>query len=126
MYRRGKVIFRNQSIRCVWVTEKAAWFYSPIDFVKACKETRNPGRYWSDQKRRKKIISNELYANCVKLRLDSKDGKKMPTDMVTPLILEKIGLCVGLAGNHNFNLWINHLKIWSTVKDSWITHRKMN
>lgn len=125
MYRRGKTIFRSQPIRCIWIKEKECWFYSPIDFVKILKGSSNPSRYWWDIKHDKKIIQDELYGSSVKFRLDSKDGKRRPSDVVTADLLEKIGLSLDLAGDRNFRGWIANLKTWSTVKDSWITHRRI-
>lgn len=115
-------IFRCQSIRCVWVREKQAWYYSPIDFVQIVTGSVNPARYWSDLKRRKENLQARLYADCVKSKLRSKDGLKRRSDMVSAELLEQIGLILGLVGNRNFTGWVASLKTWSKVKESWVSH----
>ena len=125
MYRRGRAIFRGQPIRCVWIKEKECWFYSPIDFVKILSGSSNPRRYWCDLKRRQKIISDELYANCVQFRLDSKNGKRRQSNMVTVEVLEKIGIVLKLQGDRNFQGWIGNHKRYKKDKDLNHVHRKI-
>ena len=61
-------LFEQQPVRRMW--HDGRWFYSIIDVIAILAPiSRNPGRYWSDMKRR--LHDNEgfieVYAQCVKL-----------------------------------------------------------
>lgn len=125
--RRRKAIshLNGQKIRCIWVKEKDSWFYSAIDFIGALGGTANPARYWSDVKRRQKIVSDELYANCVKFKLDNKDGKKRPSDMVTVEVLEKICMNLPVPEFTKMYKWLSNFRSKKRSPDfDFVVHQK--
>ena len=126
MYRRGISHLFGKKIRYVWIKSRQTWFYSVIDFVAALCVSKNPGRYWSDQKRRQKIISDELYAICVKFRLDSKDGKKRPTDLVTVEVLVKIIEVLPRSKSPKIGGWfVNRKQFKHTENFDFVVHKKV-
>ncbi len=126
MRRRAVAYLNGQKIRCIWVKEKDSWFYSVVDFVAALTVSPSPARYWSDIKRRQKIVSDELYANCVKFKLENRDGKKRPSDMVTVQVLEKI--CMTILPASEFKKMYAWLGNFRLEKDNpnfgFVVHKK--
>lgn len=55
--------FESKDIRRVWDKESERWYFAVVDVIEVLTESTNPGRYWSDMKRRNEGI--ELHANCV-------------------------------------------------------------
>ncbi len=110
--RRRKAIshLKGQEIRCVWIKEKNAWFYSAVDFIKALNISSDPGRYWADLKRRKKI-SDELLVTCEEFKLEGKDGKKRPSDMVTVEVLEKICMTLPPLEFKKMHKWLGNFRL---------------
>jgi len=59
--------FQNRGIRTIDYNGET--WYSAIDIVGILSDASNPGRYWSDMKRRLDQEGSDLYANIVKLKL---------------------------------------------------------
>ena len=75
------VLFQQSPVRRAW--HDGRWFYSIIDLIAILVTTSsNPGRYWSDLKR--KLSGTEgfvqLYAKIVKLDFAAPDGKMRATE----------------------------------------------
>jgi len=58
--------FQNRGIRTIDYNGET--WYSAIDIVGILSDASNPGRYWSDMKRRLDQEGSDLYANIVKLK----------------------------------------------------------
>lgn len=127
MRRRAISYLHGQKIRCIWVKEKESWFYSAVDFIEALKVSKNSARYWSDIKRRYKIVSDELYANCVKFKLENKDGKKRPSDIVTVEVLEKICMTIlPVLEFKKMHAWLGNFRLSKNDPNfGFVVHKKL-
>ena len=75
--------FKGKPVRKVF--QEGEWYFSLIDVIEAITESPNPGRYWSDLKR--KLTSegaSQLYETIVQLKMPSSDGKSYATDAASP------------------------------------------
>lgn len=79
--------FEEAGIRCEDVEDQR--YFSIVDIIGVLTGSSDPKRYWSDMKRRdeadakKEGGSGQLYANCVRLKMRSPDGKMRLTDCAT-------------------------------------------
>ncbi len=126
MRRRAVSYLGGQHIRCIWVKEKDSWFYSVVDFIKALSVSSDPGRYWADFKRRKKI-PDELLASCEEFKLEGKDGKKRPSDMVTVEILEKICMTIlPVSEFKKMHAWLGNFRLSKNDPNfGFVVHKKL-
>lgn len=63
-------LFQNNKIRTQWNENEKQWYFAIIDIIEVLTKSSNPGRYWSDLKR--KLIKegySELYENIVQLKM---------------------------------------------------------
>jgi len=75
------IVFQNKGIRRTYYEDE--WYFSVIDIVGALTDSDNPRNYWNMMKRREvKSSGIELYTICVRLKLQSSDGKYYNTDCV--------------------------------------------
>jgi len=69
----------DASIRREWHEQR--WFFSVIDVVGMLTDSPNPRNYWNMLKSRmSEEGAEQTYTNCVRLKMQSKDGKMRQTD----------------------------------------------
>ena len=61
-------LFEEYKIRTKWDPEIEDWYYPIIDVIAVLTESKNPGRYRSDLKRKLKKEGSQLYENIVQLK----------------------------------------------------------
>ncbi len=92
-------------IRKVWHQEQ--WFYSVVDIIAFLTESENPGRYWSDLKRRVSSEGfEEVYAQCVRLKMPAPDGKQRLTDAADRETIFRIVQSVPSPKAEPLKLWL--------------------
>lgn len=94
--------YNNKPVRALFDDSSNAWFYAAVDLVDALTNTTNPRRYWSDLKRR----NSKLFANCVQVKLTSKDGKKYLTDVLNEEEINLLINRISKINNENIKNWI--------------------
>ena len=72
--------FDDREVRAVWDEENSKWWFSVVDIVSVITNSPRPRVYWGTLKSRLKTKNNQLYSNCIQLKLESADGKKYATD----------------------------------------------
>ena len=72
--------FDDREVRAIWDEENSKWWFSVVDIVAIITDSPRPRVYWGTLKSRLKTKNNQLYSNCIQLKLESKDGKKYSTD----------------------------------------------
>src|SRR3989338_11448699 len=78
------ILFQGKKIRRHWDNEKELWYFSVVDMIQALTDSDKPRDYWYRMKQREKESSGvELSTLCRQLKLESFDGKKYLTDVVT-------------------------------------------
>lgn len=100
-------LFEQQPIRRAW--HEGQWFYSVIDVIAVLVPTsRNPGRYWSDLKRKLKETEGfvQLYEKIVKLDFSAPDGKLRPTDTADTETLLRIIQSIPSPKAEPFKQWL--------------------
>lgn len=123
--------FGKKYIRCTWNYETGQWYYSVVDCITALVDTKNPLRYWTDFKRRNLLRAHykfprEIYANCVKLNLESEVYKKVLSDTLPADFILVLWAMLGCPGDPGFKQWImfkiryaklktNHRQAWKEV-----------
>lgn len=85
--------------------DNGVWLYAAVDLIDAIIETTNPRRYWSDLKRR----NGELFANCVQLKLISRDNKKYQTDVLNEVQLNSLLAIVVKTDKESLVNWLKGL-----------------
>ena len=109
-----KISFRfynDQEVRASWNSEENTWYFSIVDIVAAITGSPRPRVYWGTLKSRLKAKGNELYSNCIQLKLPSKDGKKYNTDCIAA---EHIKALVRTIPSKN----ADHFLDWFTYSDN--------
>lgn len=89
----GKVVTRNvegSTLRRVW--HQGEWWHSVVDVVGALTESKDPGGYWRNTKKRllNKEGAAEAVTFCYGLKLPSPDGKLRETDCANTETLFRI------------------------------------
>lgn len=98
-------IFEEKTIRRIWHDEE--WYFSVIDVVAALTDSEIPRRYWTDMKRRLTDEGfNEVYANCVQLKLPAPDGKMRQTDCASTETLLRIIQSIPSPRAEPFKRWL--------------------
>ena len=72
--------FDDREVRAIWDDENSKWWFSVVDVVAVITDSPRPRVYWWTLKNRLKTKNNQLYSNCIQLKLESSDGKKYATD----------------------------------------------
>jgi len=96
--------FQNRNIRTI--ESNGELWYSAIDVVEILSDASNPGRYWSDMKRRLNQEGSDLYANIVKLKLEGNDGKKYPSDCLNREGILRLIQSIPSPNAEPFKLWL--------------------
>lgn len=75
--------FDGYSFRRVW--RSGEWWHSVVDVVGALSESKDPGGYWRNTKKRLLKVESAIEAvtNCYGLKLPAEDGKLRETDCAT-------------------------------------------
>lgn len=95
----------SETIRRVWHEER--WYFSVIDVVGLLTESTYSNRYWSDMKQR--ILDEgfrEVYAKCVKLKMEAPDGKQRLTDAADAETLFRIIQSIPSPKAEPFKQWL--------------------
>jgi len=98
--------FQNKDIRTV--DHNGEIWYSAIDVVGILSEASNPGRYWSDMKRRLDKEGSDLYAKIVKLKLAGYDGKKYPSDCLNREGILRLIQSIPSPNAEPFKVWLSN------------------
>ena len=96
--------FQNKDIRTAEYNGET--WYSAIDVVGVLSEANNPGRYWSDMKRRLDQEGSHLYAKIVKLKLKGNDGKKYPSDCLNREGILRLIQSISSPNAEPFKVWL--------------------
>ncbi|HKT39326.1 MAG TPA: Bro-N domain-containing protein [Ktedonobacterales bacterium] len=95
----------SETIRRVWHEER--WFFSVIDVVGLLTESTYPNRYWSDMKQRIQDEGfREVYAKCVRLKMEAPDGKQRLTDAADAETLFRIIQSIPSPKAEPFKQWL--------------------
>jgi len=95
----------GQLIRRQWHEDR--WFFSVVDVVAALTNSPNPRNYWSMLKRKLADEGyDELYRNCVQLKLRSLDGKRYATDAADTETLLRIIQSIPSPKAEPFKQWL--------------------
>ena len=97
--------YNNKAIRACYDDKTNSWLYAAIDLVNAFVRTTSPRRYWADLKRR----NNEMFANCVQLKLTANDGKKYYTDVLNEKERNNLLLKFATKDKENIDKWFKGL-----------------
>lgn len=72
--------FDDREVRAIWDDENSKWWFSVVDIIAIITDSPRPRVYWWTLKNRLKTKNNQLYSNCIQLKLESTDWKKYATD----------------------------------------------
>src|SRR3989344_1934132 len=97
-------VFQGKNIRRIW--NNTGWYFSVIDIVEVLTESTNPRNYWSMLKKRESEQGVELSTNCVKLKLQSSDGKYYETDCANTEGIFRIIQSIPSPKAEPFKLWL--------------------
>lgn len=73
------VVFQSKNIRRKWHEDE--WYYSVVDIIEVLTDSPTPRQYWGKVKDRE-FTKLQLSPIWVRLKLESKDGKRYETDCV--------------------------------------------
>ena len=83
------------------------WFFSVVDVVAALTDSPNPRNYWSMLKRKLADEGyDELYRNCVQLKMRSLDGKRYATDAADTETMLRIVQSIPSPKAEPFKQWL--------------------
>ena len=100
-------VFENTNIRTKWNAEEEDYYFSVVDVIEALTESKNPRNYWSMLKKRlQNEEKSELYTNCVRLKLESKDGKLRETDTLNTKGILRLIQSVPSPKAEPFKIWL--------------------
>lgn len=94
------VIFESKKIRRTW--HQKEWFYSAVDIVEALSESSSPRQYWGVLKSRE----IQLLTICLRLKLESADGKKYLTDCVNTKNAFRLIQSIPSKKAEPFKMWL--------------------
>jgi hypothetical protein len=100
-------LFEQEPVRRAWIDGR--WLYSIIDVIAVLvPTTSNPGRYWSDLKRKLKDTEGfvQLYETIVKLEFRAPDGKMRPTETADVETLLRIIQSIPSPKAEPFKQWL--------------------
>ena len=100
-------VFENTNIRTVWNASEEDYYFSVVDVIEALTESKNPRNYWNMLKKRLwNEEKSELYTDCVRLKLESKDGKFRETDTLNTKGILRLIQSVPSPKAEPFKLWL--------------------
>lgn len=95
----------SERVRRVW--HDGRWFFSIIDVVAVLTDTPHPTRYWTDMKQR---VSDEgfrqLYAKCVRLKMEASDGRQRQTETADAETLLRLIQSIPSPKAEPFKQWL--------------------
>lgn len=94
------ILFQDCKIRRIW--HKKEWFYSVVDIVAALTESPTPRQYWGVLKGRE----SQLLSICLRLKLESSDGKKYGTDCVNTKNAFRLIQSIPSKKAEPFKMWL--------------------
>lgn len=99
-------VFKGKNIRRTLRNNE--WWFSVVDIIDVLTESNEPKRYWTDMKRRldKKEGFSEVYANCVRLKLQATDGKYRETDCANTETIFRIIQSIPSQKAEPFKRWL--------------------
>ena len=98
-------LFNSNEIRSV--IHQGEPYFVVVDVIGALTETSNAARYWTDLKRReKKSSGTELYALCVRLKIQATNGRKYQMDCANKEALFRIIQSVPSKKAEAFKQWL--------------------
>lgn len=100
-------VFENTNIRTMWNASEEDYYFSVVDVIEALTESKNPRNYWNMLKKRLwNEEKSELYTDCVRLKLESKDGKFRETDTLNTKGILRLIQSVPSPKAEPFKLWL--------------------
>jgi DNA-damage-inducible protein D len=96
-------VFENRAIRSV--EHNGEMYFSVVDIIEILTDSANPSNYWNMLKKRE----NQLYTNCVKLKLIGLDGRSRPSDCANTEGVFRIIQSVPSPNAEPFKLWLASL-----------------
>ena len=96
-------VFENKAIRSI--EHNGEMYFSIIDIIEILTDSPNPSNYWNMLKKRE----NELYTNCVKLKLVGLDSKARPSDCANKTGVFRIIMSVPSPKAEPFKVWLADL-----------------
>ena len=94
------ILFQEKQVRRIWHDE--TWYFSVVDVIEILTDSPNPRNYWNMLKKKE----NQLYMNCVQLKLPSTDGKKYATDCANTEGLLRIIMSIPSPKTEPLKLWL--------------------
>ena len=78
-------LFEGTTIRTIWDSQTEEWYFSVADVcnVLSSSKAKDPNAYWRKLKQRLRAEGSEIVTNCHGLKLESVDGKKYMTDVLS-------------------------------------------
>lgn len=101
------ILFENSKIRRQKYNEE--WYYSVVDVVKILSDSKNPGDYWYQLKKRMEEEYSELPTKCRRLKMIAKDGKNRETDCANRETIFRIIQSIPSPNAEPFKLWFAQL-----------------
>lgn len=102
------ILFENSKIRRQKYNEE--WYYSVVDVVKILSDSKNPGDYWYQLKKRMEEEEySELSTKCRRLKMIAKDGKNRETDCANRETIFRIIQSIPSPNAEPFKLWFAQL-----------------
>ena len=99
-------IFEDKNIRTLFDEEMQMWFFSVVDVCGVLTESQNPRNYWNMLKARLKKGENELYTNCVQLKMLAPDGKMRETDAFNIKSMLRVIQEIPSKKAKDFRIWL--------------------
>ena len=102
-------LFQNHKIRSVWDDSKEEWYFSVVDIVGALTDQpdqKGARNYWKVLKNRLKNEGSQLVTECNQLKMQSSDGKKYLTDVMTAEQVLRLIQSIPSKKAEPFKLWL--------------------
>ena len=99
-------LFESRQVRTIWDEEKEEWYFSVVDVIEVLTDSDRPRKYWDDLKRKLKAEGSQLSEKIGQLKIQSSDGKKYNTDVITTEDLFRLIQSIPSPKAEPFKLWI--------------------
>ena len=99
-------LFESRQVRTIWDEEKEEWYFSVVDVIEVLTDSDRPRKYWDDLKRKLKAEGSQLSEKIGQLKMQSSDGKKYNTDVITTEDLFRLIQSIPSPKAEPFKLWI--------------------
>lgn len=101
--------YEGWKVRSVWDDLREEWFFSVVDVIRVLTEQEDKltaRKYWNKLKQRLKEEGSELVTNCHQLKMQSADGKKYKTDVMSVEQILRLIQSVPSKKAEPFKLWL--------------------